>query len=94
MKYTAPLDSTLFLLKDVLGFDNELTEPILTEAAKICEEEIAPTNQEGDRVGCKFQVAETFANGTNTTKVYIPKCFHAIFIHCHIFVIKITFTCN
>ena len=52
MKYTAPVESTLFLLKDVLGFDNELTEPILTEAAKFCEEEIAPTNQEGDKEGC------------------------------------------
>ena len=49
MKYTAPVDSTLFLLKDVLGFDNELTEPVLREAAKLCEEVIAPTNQIGDK---------------------------------------------
>lgn len=54
MKYTAPVDSTLFLLKDVLKFDNELTEPILREAAKLCEEVIAPTNQEGDKEGCKY----------------------------------------
>jgi alkylation response protein AidB-like acyl-CoA dehydrogenase len=54
MKYTAPVDSTLFLLKDVLKFDNELTEPILREAAKLCEEVIAPTNQEGDEEGCKY----------------------------------------
>jgi alkylation response protein AidB-like acyl-CoA dehydrogenase len=52
MKYTAPVDSTLFLLRDVLKFDHELTEPILTEAARLCEEVIAPTNQEGDRIGC------------------------------------------
>ena len=52
MHYTAPLDSTLFLLRDVLGFDNELTEPILREAAKFCEEVIAPTNQKGDADGC------------------------------------------
>ena len=48
MKYTAPVESTTFLLRDVLKFDNELTEPILTEAAKLCEEVIAPTNQEDD----------------------------------------------
>jgi len=52
MKYTAPVESSLFLLKTVLGFDNENTEAILTEAAKLCEETIAPTNQEGDRMGC------------------------------------------
>mgnify|MGYP003332943940 CR=1 FL=1 len=52
MQYKAPVDSTLFLLRDVLKFDNDLLEPILTEAAKFCEEEIAPTNQEGDDVGC------------------------------------------
>lgn len=52
MHYKAPIESTLFLLKNVLGFDNELTEPILTEAAKLCEETIAPTNQEGDRMRC------------------------------------------
>ena len=52
MQYKAPLDSTLFLLRDVLKFDNDLLEPILTEAAKFCEEEIAPTNQIGDKQGC------------------------------------------
>jgi alkylation response protein AidB-like acyl-CoA dehydrogenase len=52
MKYTAPIESTTFLLRDVLKFDNELTEPILTEAAKLCEEVIAPTNQAGDDEGC------------------------------------------
>ena len=44
MIYKAPVDSSIFLLKDVLKFDNELTEPILTEAAKLCEEVIFPTN--------------------------------------------------
>ena len=52
MKYTAPVESTTFLLRDVLKFDNELTEPILSEAAKLCEEVIAPVNQNGDEVGC------------------------------------------
>lgn len=54
MKYTAPLASTLFLLRDVLGFNNENTEAILTEAAKLCEDVIAPTNQDGDKVGCNW----------------------------------------
>ena len=52
MHYKAPLDSTLFLLRDVLKFDNELTEPILQEIAKLSEEVIAPTNQWGDEEGC------------------------------------------
>jgi len=54
MKYTAPVESTTFLLRDVLKFDNELTEPILSEAAKLCEEVIAPTNQAGDQRGCYY----------------------------------------
>jgi alkylation response protein AidB-like acyl-CoA dehydrogenase len=54
MKYQAPIDSTLFLLRDVLGFENENTEAILTEASKLCEDVIAPTNQEGDKFGCFY----------------------------------------
>jgi alkylation response protein AidB-like acyl-CoA dehydrogenase len=52
MQYKAPVDSTLFLLRDVLKFDNDLAEPILTEIAKLSEETIAPTNQIGDKEGC------------------------------------------
>ena len=66
MQYKAPVDSTLFLLRDVLKFDNELAEPILTEATKFCEEEIAPLNQYGDEVGCERK------DGT----VYVPAQFH------------------
>ena len=69
MKYKAPVDSTLFLLKDVLGFDNELLEPILTEMAKLCEEEIAPTNQIGDIEGCVYVKEEN--------KVKTPEAFKA-----------------
>jgi alkylation response protein AidB-like acyl-CoA dehydrogenase len=67
MKYTAPVESTLFLLKDVLGFDNELAEPILTEAAKLCEETIAPTNQIGDIQGCERSIFDD---------VIVPAVFH------------------
>jgi alkylation response protein AidB-like acyl-CoA dehydrogenase len=52
MKYKAPTESALFLLRDVLKFDNDLSEPILTEAAKLCEEVIFPTNASGD-LGCE-----------------------------------------
>lgn len=75
MKYTAPVESTLFLLEKVLGFENENTEAILTEAAKICEEEIAPTNQEGDRLGCK-RIFQVDAGKSKVDTVEVPKCFH------------------
>ena len=65
MQYKAPVDSTLFLLRDVLKFDNELLEPILTEIAKLSEETIAPTNQIGDYEGCGL-----LENG-----VLVPPCF-------------------
>ena len=52
MKYKAPTESALFLLRDVLKFDNDLSEPILNEAAKLCEEIIFPTNAAGD-LGCE-----------------------------------------
>ena len=65
MQYKAPVDSTLFLLRDVLKFDNELLEPILTEIAKLSEESIAPTNQKGDYEGCGL-----LENG-----VLVPPCF-------------------
>jgi alkylation response protein AidB-like acyl-CoA dehydrogenase len=67
MQYKAPLDSTLFLLRDVLKFDNELTEPILTEIAKLSEETIAPTNAIGDIEGCKYVKEEN--------KVKTPEAF-------------------
>jgi alkylation response protein AidB-like acyl-CoA dehydrogenase len=73
MKYTAPVESTLFLLRDVLGFNNENTEAILTEAAKLCEDVIAPTNQIGDKKGCWFGTAEP---GSKETGVLVPDEFH------------------
>lgn len=54
MKYKAPTESAIFLLKDVLGFDSELTEPILSEAAKLCEQVILPTNAAGDLGAIRF----------------------------------------
>ena len=62
--YKAPVDEVLFLLNDVFqisrynnlpGFADaspDLIEPILAEAAKLCEEVVQPLNLPGDREGC------------------------------------------
>ena len=71
MQYKAPLDSTLFLLRDVLKFDNELTELILTEAAKLCEETIAPTNQEADKDGCEYRQGWRWSDGRQDRKSHV-----------------------
>jgi alkylation response protein AidB-like acyl-CoA dehydrogenase len=66
MHYKAPTESALFLLRDVLKFDNDLSEPIINEAAKLCEEVIFPTNADGDN-GCELGVFE---------HVNVPYSFH------------------
>jgi len=62
--YKAPVDEALFLLNDVFqisrynnlpGFADaspDLIEPILAEAAKLCEHVVQPLNLPGDREGC------------------------------------------
>ncbi len=62
--YKAPVDEVLFLLNDVFqiarynnlpGFADaspDLLEPILGEAAKLCEEVVQPLNLPGDEEGC------------------------------------------
>src|SRR5215813_905568 len=62
--YKAPVDEALFLLNDVFqisrynnlpGFADaspDLVEPILAEAAKLCEQVVQPLNLPGDREGC------------------------------------------
>jgi acyl-CoA dehydrogenase len=62
--YKAPVDEVLFLLNDVFqisrynnlpGFADaspDLVEPILAEAAKLCEQVVQPLNLPGDREGC------------------------------------------
>lgn len=62
--YRAPVEETMFVLKDVLnierynnlpGFEDatlDLIEAVLTEGAKLCEEVLQPINHSGDQEGC------------------------------------------
>ena len=62
--YKAPVEDTLFLLYDVLGFERhanlpgfadatrDTVEAILNEAAKLAEETFQPLNLSGDQQGC------------------------------------------
>jgi acyl-CoA dehydrogenase len=80
--YKAPVDEVLFLLNDVFqisrynnlpGFADaspDLLEPILGEAAKLCEQVVQPLNLPGDREGCTRH-----ADGSVTT----PKGFKGAF---------------
>ena len=62
--YKAPVEDSLFLLNDVFHIDRyanlpgfsdlspDIIEATLTEAAKLCEQVIAPLNRVGDVEGC------------------------------------------
>src|ERR1700676_3407719 len=72
--YRAPVDEVMFLLRDVLhverynnlpGFAEatpDLVEAVLAEAAKFCEDVVAPLNRVGDKEGCRRH-----GDGTVTT---------------------------
>ena len=63
--YKAPVEDTLFLLRDVIGYDDQrdlpgfadapldVVEAVLNEAAKLAEEVLQPLNLSGDREGCR-----------------------------------------
>ncbi|MDD7911128.1 acyl-CoA dehydrogenase C-terminal domain-containing protein [Pseudovibrio exalbescens] len=80
--YSAPVEDTLFLLNDVLGYQNyshlprfseatpDVVEAILKEGAKFCEERMQPLNQSGDQEGCRRH-----EDGTVTT----PKGFKELY---------------
>jgi len=79
--YRAPVEDYRFLLAELLEVEKhrdlpqfadlspELTDDILNNAGKFCEEVLQPINQSGDEEGCHF------ANGTVTT----PKGFIAAY---------------
>jgi hypothetical protein len=62
--YRAPVEDTLFVLNDVLGYErynnlpgfadatSDVVEAILQEASKVAEEVLLPLNQVGDQQGC------------------------------------------
>ncbi|TXM96978.1 acyl-CoA dehydrogenase [Methylobacterium sp. WL122] len=80
--YRAPVEDTLFLLNDVLGFHNhanlagfadatpDMVEAVLNEGAKLANTVLAPLNRVGDLEGCTRQ-----ADGSVTT----PKGFKAAY---------------
>ena len=75
--YKAPLRDMRFVLYELMGaekipslpgyeeFSRDLVDPILEEAAKMCEEVLQPLNRSGDEEGCRLE------NGV----VYTPKGF-------------------
>lgn len=80
--YRAPVEDTLFVLNDVLGFERynnlegfadaspDIVDAILGEGAKLAENTLFPINQSGDREGCVRN-----ADGSVTT----PKGFKQAF---------------
>ena len=62
--YKAPVESVLFLLRDVLGYERysnlpgfsdaplDTVEAVLAEAARFSEEVLQPLNRVGDKEGC------------------------------------------
>lgn len=72
--YRAPVEDTLFILNDVLGYERynnlpgfadaspDIVAAILSEGAKLAENTLFPINQSGDHEGCVRH-----ADGTVTT---------------------------
>ncbi|MBX6745201.1 MAG: acyl-CoA dehydrogenase N-terminal domain-containing protein, partial [Acetobacteraceae bacterium] len=65
--YKAPLRDMRFVLNELAGLDRlralpgceeigpDLTDPVLTEAARFCEEILFPLNRSGDEEGCTLE---------------------------------------
>lgn len=83
--YKVPLDDMRFVMKEVFEVDKfwdslagvtdidlDTADAILEEAAKLCEQVIAPTNREADELGCRWIAGEVEAPEAfkNTYKLY------------------------
>lgn len=73
--FKAPTEDILFSLRDVAGagdlsgWDDELARDVLTAFAAFAEGEIAPTDEIGDREGCRME------NG----RVFLPESFSGVY---------------
>ena len=67
-EYRAPIEDIKFVMEELLGIHEhysrypdyqdvtpDVLEMVLTECARFCETELAPTNQSGDQEGCQWQ---------------------------------------
>ena len=82
MPYRAPVKDQLFVLGDVLGLDGysnldgfadasmETVEQVLGEAAKFCEDVLAPLNRIGDKEGCVWSPDNTVKTPTGFKDAY------------------------
>ncbi len=78
--YRANTRDTKFVLWEQLGieklhtfpryrdFDRDTLEMVIDQAARFAEQELAPANAEGDRVGCRYEQGH----------VYAPACFRGL----------------
>lgn len=84
--YRAPVDDTLFLLNEVLGFEQfsdlpgfadatpDVVEAILREGAKFSEKIVQPLNQSGDQEGCTRKEDGTVVTPHGFKKAYDAFC--------------------
>ena len=80
--YKAPVESVLFLLRDVLGYERnsnlpgfadaplDTVEAVLSEAARFTEEVLQPLNRIGDREGCRRNADGSVTTPTGFKEAY------------------------
>ena len=84
--FKAPVDDTLFILNDVLGYERymnlpgfadaspDIVEAILQEGARLSEEVMLPLNQVGDREGCTRHEDGTVSTPKGFKEAYKQYC--------------------